>query len=61
MHKKDIIPSLKVGSIPKNIFLDKNGNVFEIKGGIPYESDQTGKPILARYQFEKILDKLTKL
>lgn len=53
--------TLKISSIPRNIFLDKNGNVFEIKGGIPYELDKTGKPFLARYQFEKILDKLTKL
>jgi thiol-disulfide isomerase/thioredoxin len=53
--------TLKIGSIPKNIFLDKNGHVFEIKGGIPYELDRSGKPFIARYQFEKILDKLTKL
>lgn len=53
--------TLKISSIPKNIFLDKNGNVLEIKNGIPYEPDRTGKPVPARYQFEKILDKLTKL
>jgi thiol-disulfide isomerase/thioredoxin len=58
-YKKSI---LKNGSIPKNIFLDRNGNVFEIKGGIPYENDKTtGRSIMARYQFEYILDRLLKL
>ncbi|MBK7627461.1 MAG: TlpA family protein disulfide reductase [Bacteroidales bacterium] len=53
---------LKDGSIPKNIFLDRNGNVFEIKGGIPIEKDIiTGKSKMARYQFEYILDRLLKL
>jgi len=55
-YKKSL---LKEGSIPRNIFLDRNGKVFEIKGGIPYENDKiTGKSNLARYQFEYILDKL---
>lgn len=53
---------LKVSSLPSIIFLDKNGYVVEIKGGIPYVKDKkTGKPYIARFQFEKILDKLIKL
>lgn len=55
---EDYKNTLKIRSIPRNIFLDKYGNVFEIKGGIPYELDKTGKQFLARYHFEKVIDKL---
>jgi cytochrome c biogenesis protein CcmG, thiol:disulfide interchange protein DsbE len=59
-YKKDM---LKISSIPKNIFLDKNGIVREIKEGLPFETDEkTGKAIIKSEQlFENIINKLLKL
>ena len=57
------VNTLKISSIPKNIFLDKNGIVREIKEGLPFETDEkTGKDVIKSEQlFENIINKLLKL
>jgi cytochrome c biogenesis protein CcmG/thiol:disulfide interchange protein DsbE len=57
VYKKQI---LKESSIPKNIFLDKNGYVCDIKEGLPFETNETtGKLEIKNSQlFEKIIDKI---
>jgi cytochrome c biogenesis protein CcmG, thiol:disulfide interchange protein DsbE len=54
--------TFKISSIPINIFIDKNGYVREIKGGLPYENDEkTGQPVIKSNQpFQKIIDRLLK-
>jgi Thiol-disulfide isomerase and thioredoxins len=51
--------TLKISSIPRNIFIDKNGYVRVLKEGLPYETDEkTGQSeIKSNHIFEKILDK----
>ena len=55
--------TLKISSIPRNIFLDKNGYIREIKSILPCEFDKTtGTPrVTNNFEFDKILEKLTKL
>lgn len=54
---------LKISGIPRNFFLDKNGYIREIKSILPVEFDKiTGTPSAKNnLEFDKILEKLTKL
>ena len=38
VNAKNFTDQLRIDAYPKNIFLDKNGILKHIKGGIPYES-----------------------
>jgi cytochrome c biogenesis protein CcmG/thiol:disulfide interchange protein DsbE len=54
--------TLKISSIPKNIFLDKYGYVREIKEGLPFETDKaSGKSTGSNLLFEKIINKILKM
>jgi thiol-disulfide isomerase/thioredoxin len=55
--------TLKMSGLPINLFIDRNGIIREIKGVLPVEFDKaTGTPkVTSNYEFDKILEKLTKL
>jgi cytochrome c biogenesis protein CcmG, thiol:disulfide interchange protein DsbE len=55
--------TLKMSSIPRNIFIDKNGYIRVLKEGLPYETDEKSgqSEIISNLIFEKILDKIIKL
>lgn len=53
--------TLKIGAIPRNIFIDKNGIIRYIQANYPYEIDQkTGKKIFTENNiFVRNIEKLT--
>lgn len=55
---------LMIKGFPLNFILDKNGYVIEVKGTMPAESNLLPAntiPKLSNHEFDKILEKLTKL
>lgn len=54
---------IKRGAIPKNIFIDKNGIVRDIQGGLPFEKDpKTGEmAIRSSKPFEPIIERLLRM
>ena len=56
IDSNELIEELEISSYPKNIFIDKNGIVKKIEGGIPYKQDDSGKlKILTGEKFENII------
>lgn len=57
------INRIKLGAIPRNIFIDKNGIVRDIEGGLPFEKDpKTGEmAIRSSKPFEPIIERLLKM
>jgi cytochrome c biogenesis protein CcmG/thiol:disulfide interchange protein DsbE len=55
--------TLKISGLPINLFIDRNGYIREIKSVLPVEFDKTtGTPkVTKNLEFDKILEKLTKL
>lgn len=59
VNEKFITEELHVKAFPKNVFLDKNGNVYQVEDGIPYVVDGQHKPKMGDgKEFEFILDRL---
>lgn len=59
VNEKLITEELHVKAFPKNVFLDKNGNVYQVEDGIPYVVDGQHKPKMGDgKEFELILDRL---
>lgn len=54
----DFITSIGLNTYPRNIILDKNGNVTAIKTEIPYEKGKDGALKFDLSDFEKELEKL---
>ncbi|MCV6630099.1 MAG: TlpA family protein disulfide reductase [Flavobacteriaceae bacterium] len=56
---KSFIRELGIKAFPKNVFLDSQGRIQEIQGGISYEVDATGGLSIGKgTNFEEILRKL---
>ena len=54
--------ALKISAIPRNLFLDKNGYIQEIKGLLrPIIKTSGTSTMSVNFEFDKILEKLTKL
>jgi cytochrome c biogenesis protein CcmG, thiol:disulfide interchange protein DsbE len=56
---KNFTDAIKIDSYPKNIFIDKNGKITKIVGGIPYKLNDKKELVIEDTKiFETILNKL---
>jgi len=57
------VKKIKRGAVPRNIFIDRNGIVRDIQGGLPFEKDEkTGEiAIKSSKAFEPIIERLIRM